>query len=114
MAHCANANAAYELLQQTYTPDGLLASLTDANGHATSFAYDGFDRLATTTYPLGSTEAFTYDADGNLVTGEREGTVKTIVQGRPMFPPTPVVQPRAFCCTRAMGAAGTRPSRLPH
>jgi YD repeat-containing protein len=56
------------LLQQAYTPDGLLASLTDANSHATSFAYDGFDRLTTTTYPLGSTEILTYDADGNVLT----------------------------------------------
>jgi RHS repeat-associated protein len=54
------------LLQQTYTPDGLLASLTDANSHATNFVFDGFDRLATTTYPLGSTEALTYDADSNV------------------------------------------------
>jgi YD repeat-containing protein len=30
------------LLQQTYTPDGLLASLTDANNRTTSFAFDGF------------------------------------------------------------------------
>jgi YD repeat-containing protein len=49
-----------------YTPDGLLASLTDANNHATSFAYDRFDRLATTTYPLGSTEVLAYDADSNV------------------------------------------------
>ena len=56
------------LLQQGYTPDGMLASLTDANNHATSFAYDGLDRLATTTYPLGSTEALTYDADNNVLT----------------------------------------------
>ena len=56
------------LLQQAYTPDGLLASLTDANNHATSFAYDGFDRLATTTYPLGTTEVLTYDADSNVST----------------------------------------------
>jgi YD repeat-containing protein len=34
----------------------LLANLTDANNQATGFAYDGFDRLATTTYPLGSAE----------------------------------------------------------
>jgi YD repeat-containing protein len=57
------------LLQQAYTPGGLLASLTDANNHATSFAYDGFDRLATTTYPLGSAEVLTYDADSKSVVG---------------------------------------------
>jgi hypothetical protein len=33
-----------------------LASLADANSHSTSFAYDRFDRLATTIYPPDSTE----------------------------------------------------------
>ena len=56
------------LLQQSYTPDGLIGSLTDANGNTTSFAPDGFDRLATTTYPGGSTETLSYDADGNVLT----------------------------------------------
>jgi hypothetical protein len=31
------------LLAQSYTPDGLIASLTDANSHTTSFTPDGFD-----------------------------------------------------------------------
>jgi YD repeat-containing protein len=53
------------LLQKSYTADGLLASLTDANSHTTSFAYDRFDRLATT-YPLGTTETLVYDADSNV------------------------------------------------
>jgi YD repeat-containing protein len=35
------------------------------NNQATGFAYDAFDRLATTTYPLGSTETLTYDADSS-------------------------------------------------
>jgi RHS repeat-associated protein len=56
------------LLQQSYTPDGLIASLTDANSNTTSFAPDGFDRLSTTTYPGGSTEVLGYDADGNVLT----------------------------------------------
>jgi len=56
------------LLAQSYTPDGLIASLTDANGNTTSFTPDGFDRLSTTTYPGGSTENLTYDADGNVLT----------------------------------------------
>jgi hypothetical protein len=37
----------------------------------------------------------------------------TIAQGRPDDPPVPVVLPRAFCCTRTMGAVGTRPSLRP-
>jgi RHS repeat-associated protein len=50
------------------TPDGLLADFTDANAHTTGFAYDRFDRLATTTYPDGSTEAvLLYDADSNVL-----------------------------------------------
>jgi YD repeat-containing protein len=56
------------LLQQAYTPNGKLASLTDANGNTTNFAYDGFDRPSTTTYPGGSTETFTYDPNGNVLT----------------------------------------------
>src|SRR6516225_5076001 len=31
---------------------------------------------------------------------------KTIAQGRPVDPPVPVVLPRAFFCTRTMGACG--------
>jgi RHS repeat-associated protein len=46
----------------------VLASLADANGNSTGFAYDGFDRLATTTYPGGTTETYTYDADSNVLT----------------------------------------------
>jgi hypothetical protein len=38
---------------------------------------------------------------------------KTSAQGRPDDPPVPVVLPRAFCCTRTMGAVGTRPSLRP-
>ncbi len=58
------------LLQQSYTPDGLPASLVDAAGasHTTSFGYDGFDRLSATTYADASVETLSYDADGNLLT----------------------------------------------
>jgi YD repeat-containing protein len=66
------------LLQQGYTPDGMRASLTDANGNTTSFAYDGFDRLATTTYPGGGgTETLTYDTDGNSRRPSRSGLLTT-------------------------------------
>ncbi|CAN5129292.1 hypothetical protein BH10PSE6_BH10PSE6_20880 [soil metagenome] len=56
------------LLEQAWTDDGLRASLKDANGNSTSFAYDRFDRLVTTTYPGGSTETATWDADSNMLT----------------------------------------------
>src|SRR5215471_10701798 len=60
------------LVQRAYTPDGWTASLTIARNNTTfnvtNFAYDGFDRLATTTYPDSSTETLGYDADGNVLT----------------------------------------------
>ena len=57
------------LLQKAYTPDGLLASLTDANSNATNFTYDGLDRLLVTTYPDSSLdkETLSYDADSNVL-----------------------------------------------
>ena len=61
------------LLQQSYTPDGLIGSLTDANSNTTSFTPDGFDRLSTTTYPGSSTEILGYDADGNVLTPQDAG-----------------------------------------
>jgi len=62
------------LTRQTYEPDGPLATLVIARGNTvadtTSYAYDGFDRLSTTTYPDSSTEVLTYDADANVLTGK--------------------------------------------
>jgi RHS repeat-associated protein len=103
------------LLQQSYTPDGLLASLTDANNHATSFAYDGFDRLATTTYPLGSTETLTYDADSNVSTrktranqtiGFAYDTLNRLITKTPPSP-APVVSYRYDLAGRLMGVSDT-------
>jgi len=54
--------------QRTYSPHGMLASLTDANGNTINYTYDGFDRLSTTTWPDSSTETLTYDADANMLT----------------------------------------------
>ncbi len=56
------------MLQQAYFPNDQSASPTDADGSATSFSYDGFDRLSTITYPGGSTEAFTYHDDNIVLT----------------------------------------------
>jgi|GEM_PF-924223 RHS repeat-associated protein len=56
------------LWQKTYTPDGLVASFSDAFPNTTNYAYDGFDRLSTTTFPDASTEVLTYDADSNVST----------------------------------------------
>lgn len=60
----------------SYTANGKVASLTDGNGNVTAFAYDGFDRLVTTTYPGGSYEQLVYDAGGNVTSRRlRDGQV---------------------------------------
>lgn len=61
-----------------YNPNGTVSSLTDANNNNTSYAYDGFDRLSTTTYPGGTTEkVVTYDADGNVMTSQNRAGQNT-------------------------------------
>ena len=56
------------------SPYGQRASLTDANGNATSYTWDGLDRLSTTSWPGGSYETLGYDASGNVVSrGTRAG-----------------------------------------
>lgn len=60
----------------TYTGNGQVATMTDAENNLTSYAYDGFDRLITTNYPsstkgAGSSsssdyEQLTYDAASNV------------------------------------------------
>src|SRR5208283_4292720 len=58
------------LIAYAYTPDGLLQSFSDAHPNATTYLYDGFDRLSTTTWPDSSTETLTYDADGNVLASQ--------------------------------------------
>jgi len=59
--------------------------------------------------PTGRSDAFnprTTVARRNSSPGRSRISRKTIAQGRPDDPPVPVVLPRAFCCTRTMGASG--------
>ena len=53
----------------TYTPDGYLASSTNADGHTTSFAYDALGDLTQQTEPVSAgasiVTSYGYDADGN-------------------------------------------------
>ncbi|WP_395708201.1 RHS repeat-associated core domain-containing protein [Reyranella sp.] len=55
------------MLEQTWTDDGKLASVIDANSNTTTYHYDQFNRLDLTTYPGGSTETATYDQADNVV-----------------------------------------------
>lgn len=53
---------------RTYTPNGLIATIKDANNNITTYQYDGFDRLDKAVYPDASYEQNTYDANSNLLT----------------------------------------------
>ena len=50
----------------TYSANGRAATLTDANTNTTTYGYDGFDRLTTTTYPDSSYEQLTLDDAGRV------------------------------------------------
>ncbi|NIR29050.1 MAG: hypothetical protein GWN84_06985, partial [Gammaproteobacteria bacterium] len=50
----------------TYTPEGYLASVTDALGRVSSFAYDSLGRIVRQTLPDGRTVDIGYDASGNV------------------------------------------------
>ena len=60
----------------TYTPNGKLWTVDDANGNRTTYSYDGFDRVSKIAYPSKATpgtssttdyEAPTYDANSNIM-----------------------------------------------
>ena len=51
---------------QTYTTNGQLLTVKDANNNTTTYGYDSFDRLLTTTYPNTKVESVVYDAASNV------------------------------------------------
>lgn len=69
----------------TFTPNGQMASMTDARGYKASMLYDGFDRQTHWYFPNPSVtgainsndfEQYTYDANGNRLTlKKRDGSV---------------------------------------
>ncbi len=69
----------------TFTPNGQMASMTDARGYKASMLYDGFDRQTHWYFPdpgqtgainQGDYEQYTYDANGNRTTlRKRDGSV---------------------------------------
>ena len=69
----------------TYSLNGKQTSVTDANGNLTANSYNGFDRLAQTTFPSKTThgqtnsadyETYAYDANGNRTSlQKRDGRI---------------------------------------
>jgi YD repeat-containing protein len=95
--------------------DGLRASLTDANDVRLR---SGFDRLATTTYPGGGTETFSYDADGNVLSRKTRAnatiafaydTLNRLATKTPPAP-APVVSYTYDLASRLMSANDTSPA----
>ena len=73
-------NAQQEDRVSTFTSNGLLSTLSDANGNKTTYEYDGHDRLVKVRFPSktigGSSstidfESFSYDVLGNVLTERR-------------------------------------------
>lgn len=71
----------------TYSPNGLITSLSDSKSNLTTFVYNGFDRLSQTKYPNtsggGSStsdyELFGYDGNGNVTSRQaRNDAVVTL------------------------------------
>ncbi len=73
----------------TYTPDSLRQSVTDARGNKSYFTYDGFDRLSDWYFPSPTSpgtynntdyEAYGYDPNGNRTSlRKRDGQVISYV-----------------------------------
>ncbi|MGE0187661.1 MAG: RHS repeat domain-containing protein [Hyphomonadaceae bacterium] len=72
-------SAAQATLTQTWSPNGLVASIADANGNLTTNVYDGFDRLYRIRFPNASGggssatdyEQYAYDAAFNVTQDRR-------------------------------------------
>lgn len=74
-----------EYATYAFTPNGQMASMTDARGYKASMLYDGFDRQTHWYFPKASVigeinpsdyERYTYDANGNRLTlRKRDGSV---------------------------------------
>ncbi len=52
----------------TYTSNGMLATITDARSNVTTMQYDGFDRLFKTIYPDSTFEEYSYNANNQVLT----------------------------------------------
>jgi RHS repeat-associated protein len=73
--------------QTDYDANGNVKTVTDGlegTPHVTTYTYDGYDRLKTTTDPIGNVTTYTYDANGNRLTtsttGERGNGVGLLAQ----------------------------------
>jgi len=67
----ASGTADASTVTYSYTTNGKTASIKDGNSNLVQYAYDGFDRLRTTTYADNSTEVLSYDTNSNLTSDKR-------------------------------------------
>ncbi|MGA0601536.1 RHS repeat-associated core domain-containing protein [Caulobacter sp. KR2-114] len=93
------------LVAYTFTPNGKRQTLVDANGHTTTYVYDGFDRLSQMQYPQANPSLTTsdtadyegctsYDNNGNcLIARKRDGTTTITSTYDALNRPTRVTTP---------------------
>lgn len=83
--------------QMTYTPQGLLATVTDPNGHVTRYDYNALGRLITVTEAVGTADEgirrYEYDAVGNLTALIDENGNRTAYQYDAMNRQTRMTRP---------------------
>jgi RHS repeat-associated protein len=105
------------LLQQAYAThvyslNGKETSVSDADGpaHLTTYTYDGFDRVAKTTYADASHEDLAYDPNGNVLTRRNRGnqllTYDYDLLDRPITKAVPPSAGPAHTITTTYTAAG--------
>lgn len=81
---------------------GLVSSDTDGNGRTTSYAYDGFGRLLTTTAPEGNYTTYSYDDRGNAVQTVMTPKVASGQVPITMSATYPVTCTSAFTCNKPL------------
>lgn len=68
------------LVNYSYTPEGLLETVTDSSGEVTTYDYDQLYRLVEETYPNGMTTSYTYDHMDRILEKSSVKADGTIIQ----------------------------------
>lgn len=74
----AGASPAAYTTSYSYTPSGLLTSVTDPDGNITKYSYDAAGLRSSMTDPNGNTTTYAYDGDGRLTSTKLpDGSVRS-------------------------------------
>jgi RHS repeat-associated protein len=92
--------------QNTWTPQKLLSTQTDALGRVTKYTYDAISRPVQTAFPDGSSESLTYDANGNVVKRVDRAGRATAITFDALNRPTETIGPDGSSMVTHYDAAG--------